>query len=513
MNQTRDRTATKTDVLDSNENLDLAIFEPTRKLDEQIAALTRFIKLRKIHAASKTPQFEKWLLHLGEIARSTDGEAETRIKAVAVLSRISATVKALRATIAQTLQEALGEPLPPLGILTNPDDRTYVAEACGQVQAPWCARYLASASILEDTAEKARVECFRSLLKLLPNLRALLEYLRDPIAALEPTTESPADSVGRRVRRIFAAIRQAIGSDIVELGSEPGDILADIARLFFRKTGPPSTSEILNGLAEEAVALSHELIRMRFSLAVDAETYRILRVTRTWLDYRWKRFAQSSRSVSLLKRDLREAIAILAKQGKTDDDLADALEIASGSRDEARRIMAQIGQEGVGIDGGVRSWLMNAEQANFPRSGEDGHPTLAAESQQLAEATLIAEILLDAEELMEAVIAVRDLPQLDPQALDSARSDLLRTLIARAGAAADVAISFAKRRSLEVRGAVGDEVEYSPLEHDLIGGSSSGVRRVRIRRQAVMYGGTASAPIIVKKAIVEPAKTHNTTSE
>jgi hypothetical protein len=492
-------------ISDPPTNVDFVAFEPGRPLSEQLQALTRLIKIRKIHAVSKTPEFERWLIHLGETA-TLRKEPEERLLAVAALTRISATVSALRPQIARTLSAALAETLPPLDMLKNPDDRTYVAKACSIAQAPWCAGYLANAAVVEDSAERTRLECFRSLLKLLPNLQAVLEYLRDHILDFEPAKESPGDSVGRRLRRILAALRRAISSKVVDSGPAPGDVLAEVLRLPFRRHDPPSAYEIIGALADEAGTLVHELIRTRFSLAVDAETYKPLRVVRGWLDYRWSEFVQSSNPLESVRRDLREAITILAKQGKTDNELADALEVVCGSRREARSVMAQIGEETVGIDETVRSWLLNSSTPRLVSEIASESPSYAIESQRLYEASLLAELFLDAADLIKALGVIGQKVTDGPGRAHLEELTDLDSLIAKAGATADVAISFAKRRSLELRGEVGEEVEYSPLEHDLIGGFRTGLRRVRIARPAVAYRSPDSAPIIVKKAVVEPSK-------
>jgi hypothetical protein len=508
MSRTKSEIVPEANGSDSKANLDLREFESGRPLDRQLAALTQLIKVRKIHAALHEPQFEHWIERLAEIATYSDDPVQ-RMRAVAALTRMSAVAKALRTRAVELFREALMRPLPAFDVLPNPDDRLYVAQACGLTTASWCASYLANAAVTEDSAEKVRLECFRSLLKLTPSLHVLLETLRDALASFTLSTNSSADSVAKRLRRIFAALRQAIGPTIVEPGPAAGAMLADVARVPFRNLSARPISKMSSGLAEETVALVHELIRARFSLAIDAETYKTLRVARSWLDFRWEKFARVSKSTSLVRQDLREAIAILAKQGKTDDELAAALETACGSPREARNIMARIGQEIPGLSECVRSWLMHAEQKHPERTIINNEARFANESREISEAMDLADLILSAQEMIETATSIREVspPQLGE--VENTLANRLGTLIARAEAMANVVNSFGKRRSLEIRGQVGDEVEYSPNEHDMVGGPSTGIRWVRIRRPAVVYVRVDSVPIIVRKAVVGPIEKRN----
>ena len=59
-----------------------------------------------------------------------------------------------------------------------------------------------------------------------------------------------------------------------------------------------------------------------------------------------------------------------------------------------------------------------------------------------------------------------------------------------------------KWRSLRLRGTVGDEVEYSPVEHRLDAGMRS--RRVRLLTPVVERISEDGVPRVVLKAAVEP---------
>ena len=64
--------------------------------------------------------------------------------------------------------------------------------------------------------------------------------------------------------------------------------------------------------------------------------------------------------------------------------------------------------------------------------------------------------------------------------------------------------AVASSRMMRVRGEAGAIVEFSPLEHEIIGGRRPGVRTVRIIRPAVEASGVGGALRIVRKALVEP---------
>ena len=65
---------------------------------------------------------------------------------------------------------------------------------------------------------------------------------------------------------------------------------------------------------------------------------------------------------------------------------------------------------------------------------------------------------------------------------------------------------LAHRRALQIRDTTAEEVEFSPLEHEMAGGPKPGVRRVRLISPIVESIGRDGTVRIVRKALVEPVE-------
>jgi hypothetical protein len=478
---------------------DLGTFLSGYSPKERVAALGRLAGTpSQIHLLVKDPKFDLALQSLLESV-GPSGEEKTRLLAVAYVSKLAAVIKSRRKMFNDWLERALKEPLPPLTRLQDPDERAYVANACGVAAMVWCRQYLAIGAVNEESAENARLECLKSLISSCPDLEtAVGELLRAwPTEAFE--TSSPAESAGRRMRRLFSGLRRAIAASSKEPGRNVGGVLAELTRSVFDKYGVPREQSVRRDLAEETLAVVHELIRSRFSLATDAPTFHPLQPVRGWMDeYRWKLFAASSKSAKAVASDLLEAITILAKQGKTDDVLRSYFDIAEGSRGEADKVLANFAHEAVGLSEDVRSWFLRKETTARRISPASG---LATESQTARENAMLADLLVDAEDLF---VSGKELAQTQGGRADGSAEDL-RRYFTLGTALADAVRSFARRRQLELRGRKGDLVEYSAVEHELIGGERLGVRTVRIVRPAVAQLEGAIVRTIIRRALVEAA--------
>lgn len=473
------------------------------RVEHRLAGLIELIKTKTIHKVAKTPDFARGIESLVTIV-ATSQEPTERLQATAALARAAAVLRAFRGPIGAALRGALGVPLALPEMLRSPEDRYYVAQACRMARAAWCTSYLAQAAVAEESAERARLECLTGVAADVGTLEGVLEQLRAPIAQLAFDTDSPGDSAGRRLRRVLVSLREVISFQPLEVGPSAGRLLADVARAPFKSSGLPQTQEVAAELTEDLLALLHEQVRSRFSLATEVATYEALRVAHELISPRlWPEFARTSPSVRLVERDLLEAITVLVKQGQTDNQLFFLLCSAAGSQDEAQVAMSNLGQSLVGLAPEARAWLLHGSRSS--KRSEDGRDGLAAKSQELSENIVIADLLVDCEDLAALGRGVRRdvLPEL--AILAPALVGQLEGYIGREISMTDVIRSLARNRSLEIRGRVGESLEYSPLEHEMIGGAKLGVRYVRVRKPGVVQVRVGSVPLVVRKALVEPA--------
>jgi hypothetical protein len=201
--------------------------------------------------------------------------------------------------------------------------------------------------------------------------------------------------------------------------------------------------------------------------------------------------------MTLLRSDISEALRLLVRAGITDDALFEKLVQAVGSPQAAREIARKIAEEVPGLPGHVQNWLLGTA----PRRDS----SLATESQQRSVDEIIADLLIDSVMLSEkAETAERDvLPEIMVVVPRLANS--MVSLVRQCESTLQTLRYIAEKRSLRVRGKVGEEVDFSPLEHEMVGGPVPGVRRVRVVRpvvEAMSHDGVAR---IVRKGLVEPA--------
>lgn len=466
-------------------------------VDEQISALSTLIRNRTLNRVAKDPNFQMGIARLAEIAGNSKLERE-RLVAVAALCRIGNIAKSSRSELDNLLAKNLVDPLAPLRLLIDPDDRFYVASAWRAARFEWWRGYLADAAVEEETAERVRAECLEGLCVLCTDLEDALQQLRGPLRKLRFATEHPEESMGRRVRRILAALRTSFESVEIEPGTDAGTKLAGLVRDAFRSSGIPQEIQLTREVAEETAGLVHGLIRARFSLATAPSTYEAIDVVRSWFaPSQWEIFVAESRSFALVARDIRESLNLLVRAGVSDDELLQKLTIAAGSPENARRVSREVAEQVPGIPDHIRDWLLGTT----PKI----RSSLAAESQERGVDEIIADIWIDANRVLELAEALRadTLPQIvvvAPRISDSIKAfvDVCESLL---GALS----SLAHRRRLRIRGKAGQELEFSPLDQDIIGGPKPGTRRVRLIRPIVESVEDGGAVRVVRKGLVEPA--------
>ena len=296
----------------------------------------------------------------------------------------------------------------------------------------------------------------------------------------------------------MAALKIALSETMVEPGDEPGKLLAQTCKAVFKDVPAPKKEEALFEAAEGIGVVIHEIVRIRFSLATEASTYSALKVIKSKLSgYTWERFSAQSQAMTQVAQDISEAMLILAKQGLTDESLAGELTIASGHKRYAKQRMKKLA-EIPGLAANVKNWLAE---------GKDDKPaeTAAGESQQLSDDSHFADLLVDSLRFQakEEVIHQQVLPEIEM--LNPQLGEVITRLLQNGVAICDTIQTMARRKGLRVRGNPGDEEEYAPLEHEVIG-DGSGIRRVRIIRPVVEQVRENGVAFAISKGVVEKIK-------
>jgi len=468
---------------------------------QQQDAILAIIKARALHRAAKQPGFQAGLSKLAQVVRETGNDLE-RLHAMAIFGQVANIVRNSRQRLGAILKEGFSTVLPPLDLLPHPDQRFYVASGWRFAPADWWGGYLAASAVHEDSAERVRAECIEGLLALSGSLETALDQVRQLLGTVRFDTRAPGDSMARRLRRLLSAFRASPPLQNMEPGADAGNRVAHLLRDAFRATGFPSEPAAREELADEAISLVHQLMQLRFSLSTVPETYGALDIARDWFRAtEWHKYAEQSVAARKVEKDIVEALRLLVRAGITDDALFRRLSTAAGSDEVARAALKDIADESPGLAVEVRSWLLGIAPPE--------KSSLAEESQHRIVDQIVADLLIDAGRLCEGrdVVKTEVLPEISvvaPRMVNALRSwvALTEDVLNNIQLAAD-------RRSLQIVGRAGDETDFSPLEHEMVGGWQAGVRRVRILRPLVQSQPPGQMPRIVRKALVEPVKTQH----
>lgn len=478
-------------------------FFSAQNVSERFRALLVLSKdRRRIHEAAKSPNFAAALESFFEEARSS-GAPEDILMATAAVSRVSSIVRSFHKNAEKIANKYLIERLPPSEIIQNPDDRYYIAKTCNMISADWVADYLAHATIEEENAERARTEYVTGLFKSVGSLQIAFDMLSQKFNKWNIRTEKPAETAARRLKRVLSAVHPALLKYEGEITPDAGVSLARMVRAPFQRGVEVLEQKIRKELASELAETIHNLVRTRFSLATDPATYEAMRVAKRWFpQYRWEDFARGAASVRKVTSDLLEGMTLLARQGITDTAMFECLTVVLGSEDNARRKTAQLGRSLSSLADDVRQWLITGQTTGDRKSSES--TDLAVRSAEQREDLLLASLLLDIERLNRRTTLIQKECLAEIEVLDPNMAREIENFLEQVRAVVDGFRSFCTGRGLMVRDKVNDVVEYSPLYHESVTGSTQGIRKVCVIEPVVEKINKAGVPSVIRKGLVEP---------
>ena len=473
----------------------LSAFTDAADSSVQRTALTDLVKERRIHEVASDDLFVKGLERLADSVRDASSGTE-RLLTVAALLRAAAAAPAIRSRVEVLVADAVVEPLSKLHELEDVRDRLYAAKSWRTVPSAWSVDDLAEAAAHEESGEAVRKECIEGAFGLAGEFEEALAALRKALLAVTFETKRPGDSLGRRLNRLLAASTDAMSTSHKPVGKRAGREISRLLDLGFRATGLPESPKVRVAVVEHVAAVTHVIVRADFSYGGRAETYQPLSVVQRWFHaHDWQEICEESDDVVRVRDDVRKALTLLASAGKTDDLLRSSLSTAAGSRKRADAICRAIATDHPGIQDDVRDWLAGVSKRIQSAS--------TVESQERAIDEVLAELLVEMTNLSAASEIVRsdvlqDVSIVLPQCVNA-----LSRLTGRADAMANKFDLAVKWRSLRIRGTVGQEVEFSPVEHRFM---SDGVptRRVRLLSPLVERLSEDGIPRVVLKAAVEP---------
>lgn len=469
-------------------------FSQTSESAERVIALTELMNLKALPKRADDRRFEQGLDQWVQTANAPHADARTRLLAVAELIRATQQLKKRQPALIERLSPAFQDPLPPLCLLEDPDARLNVARACSMVSTSWLQTYRA-ASIATENAPKPRAEMMAALVANSVSISEVLAQLTIPFEAVQPDTENPADSLGRRLTRTLEVFRTTVLGSLIDAGDDVGAHLDRFLRSTLTSTGRPKEDTVQVELTREVVLTLHDLVRSRFSLATEPQTFLALQYCRGFFTgISWPKEVQNE--TNLLVQDVSEALVMLGRMGVPNQDLLNRLELVCGLKERARFVATSLADKHPEMDESVRSWLRTGRLVSTVVTSNVLQESLLASIDEALGLALIETRAFsdrnDAERRLHKSLEIFD-PDLLP---------LLKGMADQSGAMRAAIEDLAKRRELDLLGSVGEELEFMPKYFEALGPVRSGL--VVVCRPAVIKkSSNTAAGAVVKKGLVE----------
>lgn len=426
-----------------------------------------------------------------------DATDDERLLAIAELMRTVQVVKAKLVVnrISTVVSKALECPLPPSHLLKEADERLNLARSCSHSQANWLPAYMAQAIADEDAGEKARAEFMANLLSRSTSVSATFTLLGAAFANIRFETESPGDSMGKRLIRTLAVLRPLLVASPLEAGSDVGKQLDEWLRSAMRAQGKPKEEKTQVDLTREVALTLHDLVRTRFSVATEPNTFAALRQCRNFFtSVSWP--VELRETMELLIQDVSEALLLLGRQDVPQQAVLEQLELVCGLKERAKAVATQLADSHAELPERIREWLRRGRLVATQQTSDVLQASLLdANDTALGLALIESRKLMAADETIERIIGTIEI--YEPSLVRSARS-YAQQVHDTVTAVQDVA----SRRGIALVGQEGEEIEFVPKYFDLLRPVTD--LKVVIRRPAVVRAvGTEGITEVLMKGLVE----------
>lgn len=420
-----------------------------------------------------------------------------RLLGIAESVRLVQVVKRWAPELTAQLRPSFAVEWPPLQLLSNADDRLNLARACSLADADWLPQYVARAIAEEEAGEKARAELITTHFSRQPSMAAGLGLLATAFSALRPATESPGDTVARRLARTLPLVREFILESELEAGDDLGKALSSLLSDPLSEVGRPQEEKVRIDLSREALLTVHDLVRTRISVVADAEMYRTAAYCRKLCGATGKWPVDLRKPLDRLISDVREAIVLLGRQGQCHQALIDQLDVLCDYPERAKAVARGISEKHPELPEEVREWLIRGRRRIVKGASEAAIEAVASGADESIGLALQAarQVKQLGDGLRSSLAATLEIyePNLAPAAMELL--DRVRVLAVQLEQAA-------QHRGLGLHGVVGEDIEMSTKFFSAVG---SGHRlRMRVVQPAIVRFRSDGTPgDVVTKGLVE----------
>lgn len=472
----------------------LNTFATTDDSAERVQALTDLMTVKAIPKRADDPRFALGLDCWVNLANDKATNPRDRLLAIAELIRATQQQKKRQPLLIERVRPALRQPLPPLTLLEDAEDRLNVARAMTMVDEPWLQAYRAD-SVANETAPKPRAEMMNGIVARAASIADVLDLLTEAFDGKRPDTENPADSMAKRLAKTLEIFRTSVLSSLLEAGPDVGKKLDSFVRTALTATGRPQDESAQVELTREVALALHDLVRSRFSIATEPQTFQVVQYCRAFFtSISWPREVQSE--MGLLVQDVSEALVMLGRMGVPNQDLLNKLELVCGIKERARAVAIQLADRHAEIDESIRNWLRTGRMVTTIAASDVLQESLLASIDEV-----LGMALIEARAFKERSEAEQRLTN-SLEIFDPTLVPVLKGVVSQSFSMLAAIEDLAKRRNLDLLGTVGEELEFAPKYFDPLG-TLRGTRVVVHRPAVVKTTSQGSVGTVVKKGLVE----------
>ena len=478
----------ETEELEIQKDIQVQIYE-AEDLQSLNALLTEAMSKKQIQEWLKGDNLE---LVVNRVLELVKRDQKQELYASAMLGRLAAVARGRESIVLQSSDKLFTQEPDPIDSLSDGDEKDYAAKFLSHVETNWWQGYCLREILAIDSANNARKELIRALLARSSDLAAFLKLISS--AELSLKTDDKQEIRLNKVRRILESLADVIRSYDGDVGSEPGlELSRCIIGLLRSSKESSATEESLNACLNDSVSILVRIIELRFSHALQAETYLLLQDGKKLLTLgEWTRFLDHSNAIQKVRLNLLETVLVLARQNRTDRELLRVMEAAWPSTQKIGIALKKHFAGVSDVDPEVADyWLKVGRVSESARAAE--HKLGNTEDHQIGELL----IQLDANRINMNKLNRAVVPVLET--FDPIQAATVRRAANGYESIAQVAERLARMRKLSKTDLLETVVEYNPIEHEMEGGHRTGIRRVKVVRDGILkeFGGK-------KKTLVKP---------
>lgn len=436
--------------------------------------LTQAMTKQRHQALIKGERLDLLLKRVDEIVSENN---ESPLAVAAVLGRLAAVARSREDQVYKHIKSILKKEPLPLDTLADGDEKYYAAVALSHVDRDWVRSYCIREGLSTDTAEKARRELLSTALRRSENATFWLDLISDQAVDLQSIENVEARI--KRARRVVIAMSDSFSQWKGELTHNVGESLSLCLKALLKADLNKSDDYSVFELVDQFLLILLRIIELRFSRALNAETYKLTEQGKKILgNVLWGKFLSSSELIDDLRVCLLEAALVLARQNKTDKQIIDVLISVYSSKTYVGVAIKKHFLDAKDLEPDVREWWISAGVVSA--SKQDVEQKVGnSEDQQIGHLLIEVEGSKSAmEDLRRSVVPLLEIS-------DPILAATVETAARGYSEIAQITRRLARMRKLSKTNMTGESLEYNPLEHEMVGGHVSGIRKVRVVQDGV----------------------------